>query len=115
MARASQDVVGFRRIFVLYCTLVLLPAVLMSGFAVVAIRNERQAEKTRVRERGLSQLQIAETAFVNLVDNVDRRVRDGFAGRETAPAMLSAAVALRNENVPLGPWIALNAAGQPLA
>ena len=32
MARMNRDVVGFRRIFVLFVTLVVLPAMLLSGF-----------------------------------------------------------------------------------
>ncbi len=105
MARASQDVVGFRRIFVLYCTLVLVPAILMSGFAVIAIRNERQAEKTRVRESAQAQLQIAEAGFVSFVDDVDGRVRDAFTGKTDPAALRAAATRLRFQGVPLGPWV----------
>lgn len=115
MARASQDVIGFRRIFVLYCTLVLLPAILMSGFAVVAIRNERQAEQTRVRERAQTQLQGAEKTFVSLVDRIDQRVRDAFTEKREAPQMIAAAAALRKANVPLGPWAHISDDGQVLA
>ena len=50
MARRSDDVIGFTRIFVLFLTLVLLPSLFMSGFGVIAIMNVSQAEKQRRRE-----------------------------------------------------------------
>ena len=62
MARPTQDVVGFRRIFILFCTLVLLPAMLLSGFGIVAIDNERSALKQRQREKALEVLQQASSA-----------------------------------------------------
>ena len=37
----QTDVIGFARIFVLFCTLVLVPALFLSGFGVIAILNER--------------------------------------------------------------------------
>ncbi len=67
MARSGQDVVGFRRIFVLFCTLVVLPSMALSGFGVIAARNERQAEKQRQREAAEALIKEAESVLFALV------------------------------------------------
>ena len=59
MAR-GDDVIGFTRIFVLFVTLVLVPALFMSGFGVIAIVNVQKAEQQRRRERAEEVLRKAE-------------------------------------------------------
>lgn len=71
MARATGDVVGFRRIFILFCTLVLLPAMLLSGFGIVAVQNEYIAAKQRQRERALAVLDEAERAVASRLSAID--------------------------------------------
>jgi len=71
MARATGDVVGFRRIFILFCTLVLLPAMLLSGFGIVAVQNEYTAAKQRQRERALAVLDEAERALASRLSALD--------------------------------------------
>ena len=67
ISRRNQDVIGFRRIFILFCALVVLPSILLSGFGIVAIRNEGQAEKERQRERSKIILNQMKEDFVGLL------------------------------------------------
>jgi two-component system phosphate regulon sensor histidine kinase PhoR len=76
MARATGDVVGFRRIFILFCTLVLLPAMLLSGFGIVAVQNERTAAKQRQREHAEGILDVVERDLVARLSDLDAH----FAG-----------------------------------
>ena len=82
MAR-GDDVIGFTRIFALFATLVLLPALFMSGFGVIAIVNERQADKQRRREAGEQFMRAAELRLVSVLDTGDQQLRLGLlAGRD---------------------------------
>lgn len=100
MSRESRDVVGFKRIFVFFCTLVLLPAMLMSGFAVVAMRNESQAEKLRQRERADRLLFRAETALLSVLEETDAAARQAFRGGRPPEEALHQ---LRAAGLPVGP------------
>ena len=108
MSRASRDVVGFKRIFVLFCTLVLSPAMLMSGFAVVAMRNESQAEKLRQRERADRLLFGAETALLQVLEQTDTTAREAFRGGLGDEAVLAS---LRARGLPVGPALLLHQGG----
>jgi signal transduction histidine kinase len=112
MARGSQDVVGFTRIFVLFCTLVLLPALLLSGFGVIAILNERQAEKQRRREQAEATLQRAEQTFVSLLDQGDRTLR---AALDHGDDPELAVQHVRSEGAPVGAWVVLSTVGAVIA
>ncbi|MDP2345913.1 MAG: ATP-binding protein [Deltaproteobacteria bacterium] len=100
MAR-GDDVIGFTRIFVLFATLVLLPALFMSGFGVIAIVNERQADKQRRREAGEQFLRAAELKLVNAIDTGDHALRAGLeAGRDPTAVVDEA----RAQGAAIGPW-----------
>jgi two-component system phosphate regulon sensor histidine kinase PhoR len=107
----SQDVIGFTRIFVLFCALVLAPALLMSGFGVIAILNERQAVKQRRFEEATAVLLDAERTLIAVLDDADRALRSGL------PADAAGATAqverLRVAGHPIGPWLRVPAAGAP--
>ncbi|MFZ9888200.1 MAG: sensor histidine kinase [Myxococcota bacterium] len=107
MARENRDVVGFRRIFVLFCTLVLLPAMLMSGFAVVAIRNEATAERLRLRERAEQALFAAETRLLELLEETDQ----GARARTSSALVLRGLMQLRDAGLPIGPALLIAADG----
>ena len=77
MAR-GDDVIGFTRIFVLFVTLVLVPALFMSGFGVIAIVNVQKAEQQRRRERAEEVLRKAEERFVSALEASDRALREGI-------------------------------------
>src|SRR5436190_21658979 len=68
----QTDVIGFTRIFVLFCTLVLAPALLLSGFGVIAILNERQAEKQRRHDEAVAVARRAEEVLGQVLDGTDR-------------------------------------------
>lgn len=108
--RPSEDVVGFRRIFVLFCALVLLPAMLMSGFGIVAILNERQANKQRRREVAEEELRRLESRWVSLLSETDGKLAESPVahltdGDKTAASAHTTELAqhLRREHLPLGP------------
>jgi two-component system, OmpR family, phosphate regulon sensor histidine kinase PhoR len=86
--RGGQDVVGFRRIFILFCALVVLPSVLLSGFGIVAIRNEGQAERERLRERSKIILNQMESRFVALLSDAIREVESIESPSEVPPNIL---------------------------
>jgi hypothetical protein len=103
MARGGQDVIGFTRIFVLFCTLVLAPALFMSGFGVIAILNEREAEKLRRYEEANELLRAAERAFADALHATDRAALARLEG--VAPADAAAGIAdLRQRGRPIGTW-----------
>ncbi len=108
MARENRDVVGFRRIFVLFCTLVLLPAMLMSGFAIVAMRNEANAERLRQRERADRLLFRAETALLGILEMTDRAARTELSAAPFEQALR----ALRASGFPVGPAVLLEPSGE---
>lgn len=101
MATRTDDVVGFRRIFVLFITLVLLPALFMSGFGVIAIVNVNGAEKQRRHELGEAVLRRAEARFVETLERTDRALETSLTDAAT-PA--DAMGRVRDEDAPLGDW-----------
>jgi len=101
MATRSDDVIGFTRIFVLFVTLVLLPALLMSGFGVIAIINVEKADQQRRRERAEILLRQAEQRFVAILDAGDRALR---AGLDTHAVPASTVAAVRASGAPIGAW-----------
>ncbi len=107
MAR-GDDVIGFTRIFVLFVTLVLVPALFMSGFGVIAIVNVQKAEQQRRRERAEDVLRKAEQRFVSALEASDRALREGIDARR-APAEIVAS--LRSGGAPIGAWMVMDAAG----
>lgn len=110
-----HDVIGFTRIFVLFCTLVLVPALLLSSFGVIAIMNEREADKQRRRDEAIMVLQRAELRFVELLDASDRALRAAF---EQPPPAIDAETTierLRAAGHPVGPWLLMGADGAVLA
>jgi signal transduction histidine kinase len=107
MASGTRDVVGFRRIFVLFCTLVLLPAMLMSGFAIIAIFNERAADKNRQRELADGLLVDAETALLNVLEQTDRVARARLDNPGTAEERLAR---MRMAGLPVGPALLISPA-----
>ncbi|MBM4281548.1 MAG: HAMP domain-containing histidine kinase [Deltaproteobacteria bacterium] len=112
MGRRGDDVIGFTRIFVLFISLVIVPALLMSGFGVIAILNVGQVDKQRRREAGEVALRLAEQRFVATLDEADRALRSGLeAGR--APGELVSAVC--RQGAPVGAWAIIGASGEQLA
>lgn len=107
----SQDVIGFTRIFVLFCTLVLAPALLMSGFGVIAILNERQAVKQRRFEEATAVLHDAERTLIAVLDDADRALRSGLPA--DAAGARAQVERLRAAGHPIGPWLRLPAADEP--
>jgi two-component system, OmpR family, phosphate regulon sensor histidine kinase PhoR len=111
-ASARQDVIGFTRIFVLFCTLVLLPALLLSSFGVIAIMNEREAEKQRRREEALNVLQRAEQRFAEALDASDRALKVALENNgKSADEIVQITRALGH---PVGPWILVPSDGGAL-
>jgi signal transduction histidine kinase len=110
MARSGQDVIGFTRIFVLFCTLVLVPALFLSGFGVIAILNERQAERQRRVDAANVVLRQAETAFGEILDATDRAVLRALDASDPRAALAQ----LTTEGKPIGAWVLLSADGVPL-
>jgi signal transduction histidine kinase len=108
MAHRGDDVIGFTRIFVMFVTLVLLPALFMSGFGVIAIVNVRQVDQQRRREEAQRVLRVAEQRFVERLAEGDKAVREGLdAGLVPSDVMAAA----RNAGAPVGAWIVLDASG----
>jgi hypothetical protein len=105
MARRGQDVIGFTRIFVLFCTLVLVPALFLSGFGVIAILNERQAERQRRADIAQGVLGRAAT-FAEVLDAADHAARAAMDASDVA-ALLEEAAAVH----PIGAWVALSREG----
>ena len=111
-ASQSQDVIEFTKIFVLFCTLVLLPALWLSSFGVIAIMHEREADKQRRRDDAYVVLQQAEQRFGALLDASDRGLR---AALEPAGASPDAVVQrLRQVGYPVGPWLLVGPNGDVL-
>lgn len=108
MASRNDDVIGFTRIFVMFVTLVLLPAVLMSGFGVIAILNVDKADQQRRRERAEVLLREAEQRFVTSLDSGDRALRAGLDAGAGATTTVGTA---RQQGAPIGPWAIVSAAG----
>ena len=73
------DVVGFRRIFILFCTLVLLPSVLLSGFGVIAILNERGADDARRQKAAEQLLRTAKGVLLRVLERENERVSENKA------------------------------------
>lgn len=111
MARSGQDVIGFTRIFVLFCALVLVPALFLSGFGVIAILNERQAERQRRADAANAVLRRAEVVLGEALDNADRTALRALESSDPSAAMSAVA---RSEPA-VGPWVALDAQNSPLA
>lgn len=113
MSRArGQDVIGFTRIFVLFCTLVLAPALLMSGFGVIAIVNERAAFKQRRFEEATAALHDAERRLAAALEGADGAL---LAVGNDDPATAAPLVdRLRRNGHPIGPWLLLPAVGEPV-
>src|SRR3954471_11928762 len=99
--RAPQDVIGFTRIFVLFCALVLVPALFLSGFGVIAILNERQAEKQRRHEEAEALLRHTEQVFGEILDGADRAALRALDD----PAPDAALASLAKSAAPVGPWL----------
>ena len=108
MASRNDDVIGFTRIFVMFVTLVLLPALLMSGFGVIAIINVDKADQQRQRERAEALLREAEQRFVRILDAGDRALRGGLEGGATAAATVAA---VRTKGAPIGSWAVVSSSG----
>ena len=107
-ATRGRDVIGFTRIFVLFCALVLLPALMLSGFGVIAIMNERQAEKQRRADQGLEALKDAQRAFAAILEATDREGRATLDRTDTAvalDALAGPAAAGASRFFALGPWV----------
>src|SRR5688500_16042872 len=100
MGRSGQDVIGFTRIFVLFCTLVLVPALFLSGFGVIAILNERQAERQRRADAVLDVLEAAQRTFAELLEATDRAARKAAEAPDMGAALDAAAAA----GHAIGPW-----------
>jgi signal transduction histidine kinase len=109
---SQQDVIGFTRIFVLFCTLVLLPALVLSSFGVIAILNESEADKQRRRDSADAVLQNAESSFGDILDKSDRA---WIAAMESARTPDDAVARVRSDGHPVGPWLVVDAGGQALA
>lgn len=110
MAKTIRDVIGFRRIFILFCTLVLLPALLMSSFVVVAIKNEREAQLRRKQVQAEEQLRAARATFANFVDATDGRAKaELFAASDTDASRV--VQQLRTQGLPIGGFARFDAAG----
>jgi two-component system phosphate regulon sensor histidine kinase PhoR len=101
MSRRGDDVIGFTRIFVLFITLVIVPALLMSGFGVIAILNVDKVDKQRRREAGEEALRLAEQRFVATLDQADRALRTGLDARGSPVEVVSA---VRRAGAPIGAW-----------
>ncbi len=110
MARRAQDVIGFTRIFVLFCTLVLVPALFLSGFGVIAILNERQAERQRRADVAQNVLEGAQRAFAEVLDGADQVARAAMDAPDFALAFEAASSAF-----PIGSWLAFSKDGAVLA
>jgi two-component system, OmpR family, phosphate regulon sensor histidine kinase PhoR len=110
MARRGQDVIGFTRIFVLFCTLVLVPALFLSGFGVIAILNERQAERQRRTDLARGVLENAQRVFAEVLDSADQVARAAMDAPDIALAFDAASSAY-----PIGPWLALARDGTVIA
>jgi two-component system phosphate regulon sensor histidine kinase PhoR len=108
MATRTDDVIGFTRIFVLFVTLVLLPALFMSGFGVIAILNVQKADQQRRRERAEVVLRQAEQRFVAALDAGDRALRAGLEAGAPAAAVVDAA---RTSGAPIAAWAVVSPAG----
>lgn len=109
MANRGDDVIGFRRIFVMFVTLVLLPALFMSGFGVIAIVNVQKADLQRRRERAEVVLRQAEQRFVGSLERGDKVLREGIDGGLSPSALVAAA---RADGAPVGSWALLNSVGE---
>lgn len=109
MAHRGDDVIGFTRIFVMFVTLVLLPALFMSGFGVIAIVNVRKADQQRRREQAEAVLRAAEQRFVQRLAASDRAVREGII--EGLPPIEAIAVARRG-GAPIGGWLLIDVGGE---
>ncbi len=105
----GQDVIGFTRIFVLFCTLVLAPALLMSGFGVIAIVNERAAVKQRRFEEATAALHDAERRLAATLDDADRALL--AVGNDEPSAAAALVERLRRAGHPIGPWLLVPAVG----
>jgi two-component system phosphate regulon sensor histidine kinase PhoR len=101
MARRGDDVIGFTRIFVLFISLVIVPALLMSGFGVIAILNVGRVDKQRRREAGEETVRLAEQRFVATLDHADRALRAGLDAGRPPVEVVSAA---RRQGAPIGAW-----------
>lgn len=75
MARASNELASFRRTFVLFVTLVVIPSAGLSGFGIVAIKNERAAV-----EKSL------ELNFAGTFDTLEQRLARRLEGALAAVA-----------------------------
>jgi len=108
MAHRGDDVIGFTRIFVMFVTLVLLPALFMSGFGVIAIVNVRQVDQQRRREEAEGVLRAAEQRFVERLEEGDRAVREGLDGGQAPTDVIAGA---RARGAPVGAWLVLDGLG----
>jgi two-component system phosphate regulon sensor histidine kinase PhoR len=108
MATRTDDVIGFTRIFVLFVTLVLLPALFMSGFGVIAILNVQKADQQRRRERAEVVLRQAEQRFVATLDAGDRALRAGLEAGAPPAAVIDAA---RTAGAPIASWAIVSSSG----
>jgi len=111
MANKARDVVGFTRIFVLFCALVLLPAMLMSGFVVAAMRNERNAQKLTDREQADRMLDSGEGALLTILEQTGLAVRSRFALPGADPT--EALSRLRAAGHAVGPAVLFDREGVP--
>lgn len=94
----------------LFCTLVLVPALFLSGFGVIAILNERQAERQRRADLAQDVLESAQRAFAEVLDAADQVARAAMDAPDVAAALEAASPA-----VPLGPWLAFSRDGAVVA
>jgi signal transduction histidine kinase len=109
MARRGDDVIGFTRIFVLFISLVIVPALLMSGFGVIAILNVGQLDRQRRREAGEEILRVAEQRLVAALDRADRAIRAGLDGGGDVVAVVDA---VQRTGAPVGSWTLFGSAGE---
>jgi glycerophosphoryl diester phosphodiesterase len=106
----NEDVVGFTRIFVLFCVLVLLPSLLMSGFGIVAIVDANDDAARTASDDTRSVLRRAENALRETLWETD------VAARRLSSSQAAADVArLRARGLPVGTWTLFSAAGQVIA
>jgi len=109
MAR-SRDLFSFRRNFLLLMLTVALPSAGLSGFGVLAIKNERAAMEKNLEVAYEGQLSRLEQALARRIDQPLARVVPLFESRSPRDA----AASLRKEDPLVGPVTVLDAARQPV-
>lgn len=95
----------------LFCTLVLVPALFLSGFGVIAILNERQAERQRRTDAAREVLESAQRRFAEVLDAADRAARAAMeAPIDATYTALEEAASVH----PIGAWLVFGRDGNIL-